>query len=187
LFGKNKNIMDEFQIWSFLCKEIGKLNNIIFAYDKIFRNIEINNGSYNNCFQLILDSFTVSITIRLDLFFQKRKNVFSLYRFTKIEKSLVDEIKKSAKEFIVMRNNKIGHLSNSIIHKDNFNFFTKKGIDEIKIIVGKIEDLLNDISRKYNFKQKFFHKCKWRSIDEEIECLLNDLKKYEKRRSTTKN
>jgi len=25
--------------WSFLCREIAKLNNIIFAYDKIFRNI----------------------------------------------------------------------------------------------------------------------------------------------------
>jgi len=90
---------------------------------------------------------------------------------------LVDEIKKDAEKFIVMRNNKIGHLSNSIIHKDNFNFFTKKGIDEIKIIVRKIGNLLNDISKRYNFKQEFFYK--WLRIDEEMECLLNDLKNYE--------
>jgi len=173
---ENRNVK-EYEIWQYLCRELSKLNNIIYAYNKIFFNIEIKDKNYGQIFQLILDSFTRNISVSIDLFFQKRKDVWSLYSFDKINKNEIEKIKKKAQQFIIMRNNKIAHLSNNITHKDNFQFFTLKGINQIREIVKEMENLLKKVSDKYEFRADYIFN--WQMIDSSLDCLINDLKKYD--------
>ena len=122
----------ELEIWEFLYREWSKLNDIVDAYNKIFKNININNDRYNQALGLIIDTFKVRILASLDLFFQKRKDVWSLYEIKKIPKNKIDGIRKQAEEFLIIKNNKTTHLSKKYNHKSNFEYFTRSGIEKIK-------------------------------------------------------
>lgn len=159
----------EYKIWCFFCKELAKLNNILYAYDKIFSNIEIRKNRYNQFFQLILDSLTRNIAVTLDLFFQKRKNVWSLYKFDKISKIAINKIKKKAMPYIQLRHNKFAHLPDGKVYEDNFDFFTLKGIKEVKEIINMITEMLT----KINTKEQYFFE--WGRINDSIDRFFDDL------------
>lgn len=161
--------------WHFFCRELAKINNIIYAYDKIFLNIETKNSCYSEFFELVLNSFAKQIIVNLDLFFQKRKDVWSLYKFDKIDKKKINNIKKITESYIIMRNNKTAHLSDKINHKNNFELLTLKGINEIKKIAKELEEILTEVSSLYNFKEQYIFN--WQGINHSLDCLIEDIKK----------
>lgn len=165
--------MWEYQAWHYLCRELAKINNIINAYEKIIVNIEIKDSRYKEIFLLFLDSFTRCINITLDIFFQERKDVWSLYRFDKIGRSRINNIKKKAKEHIILRNERIAHLSKKYIHQDNFRFLTLKGIQETKTIVQEIENLLREISDLYKFNEDYIFD--FIGANNSVDCLMKDI------------
>ncbi len=115
------------KIYHFLYREWLKLHDQLYAYDKFFQNIEIKSNRYNFGFQLILDNLTRSIAITIDLFFQKRKDCWSLYAIDLegARKIDIDNAKKEMKFCVILRNQHIGHLSKNIIQEDNYRFFNQ--------------------------------------------------------------
>lgn len=166
---------EEYNIWHFLCRELSKLNNIIYAYEKLVLNIELNNHRYDWFIQLVLDSFSVKMVVAIDCFFQKRADVWSLYRFNKLDVKKVEEIKKKALLFINMRNNKKAHLSKKLQHANNFDFFQKPGIDIARNVIKDLAEMLGKISNVYEFHKLYFFT--WQGFDDSVDRLISDLKK----------
>jgi hypothetical protein len=164
----------ELEIWHFLSKELSKLYDIVDCYDKIYLNIGVKNNKYNLFFQLILDGFTRNIAITLDILFQKRKGVWSLYGFDEF-KSEIDLIRKRANYYLMLRNNKFGHLSQNFIHSGNFYFFNKAAIDEIREIINDVAGLLAKISKSKGKNESYA--MGFIGLDSSIDVLFRDLKR----------
>lgn len=171
---KEESKNTELEMWRFFYREWAKLNDVVRAYDKFAINIEINHNKYSEIFSLILDSFTRYIIVTLDLFFQRRKNVQSLYKFNALANEDVNEIRNKANKFIILRNNKIGHLSKNFEHKNNFEYLSKKGIDEVRDILRDIDLLLRKVISNNSYTDG------WVGIKNSLECLFEDLNKLEK-------
>ena len=80
-----------------------------------------------------------------------------------------------AKPYIIMRNNKTAHLSDKINHKNNFELFTLKGINEIREIAKGLEKILEEISLLYDFNKQYIFD--WQNINHSLDCLIEDIKK----------
>lgn len=164
---------EEYDIWHFFCRELSKLNNIIYAYEKLALNIELNDHKYNMFIQLVLDSFSVKMIVAIDCFFQKRADVWSLYRFDGLDVNKIDEVRKKALLFIKMRNNKKAHLSKELQHANNFDFFLKPGIEVAGKVLKDLEEILNEISDVYNFNEEYIYD--WQGFNDSVDCLIEDI------------
>ena len=133
--------------WHFLYKEWSKLHDLLYAYDKIYRNIEIKENRYNGGFQLLLDSLTRSIALNVDIFFQKRKDCWSLYTLDENnqQKEKINKIRKEAEFCIILRNEHIGHLPKNIVQAGPLRFFNQAAIEKIKEIHETINDVLLEL------------------------------------------
>ena len=167
---KNNKINNtEYEIWNYLFKELAKINTLCKVYDKIFAEIEIKNNRYNVIFQIILDSLTRNIVVSLANFFNKRKDNWSLYDFNKIKNSEIDTLKRKAMPILSLRYNRFAHLNKNLIHKNNFEFLSLKGIKDLLEINKSIKKLLEKVNLKETYYSEF------QGVRPSLENLLNDL------------
>ncbi len=179
---KGKKINNtEYEIWGYLYKELSRLNSILVIYDKIAVNVNINNNNYNHFFQMVLDSLTRTICLILSTFFDSRNGTWSLYEFDCLKKTEIDKLNEYSKDFLLIRHNRIGHISQYYNHKDNFIILTKKAIEKCKEIskgndnLKGLDTLLDEISTSKNYKEGYI--AEFRQIDFACENLILDLKK----------
>ncbi|MBI5071985.1 hypothetical protein HZB93_03815 [Candidatus Falkowbacteria bacterium] len=167
-------VMGDLELWNFLYKKLLKIKKFVFAYDKVITNIELNKYRYDEAFQLILDSFSRTMAVELALFFDRRKDVCSLYTFEKLDRKEITKICNEAESFILMRHTEVGHLSKYINHGNDFVFYTKTGILKIKEILDSLDVLLQNVNKIYNFN-KYYNGETFEEIEKSFEYLFNDL------------
>ncbi|MBU4369817.1 hypothetical protein KKG58_03605 [Patescibacteria group bacterium] len=165
----------ELKIWHFFNRELAKLNDVLKVYDALFKNINIKNNRYNQLFQLILDSFTRYICFTLGVFFDRRKDSWSLYKFKSLKQARIDDIKNKARPFLQLRHTKFAHRSKNIISSNSFNFLTKMGVREVKNLVKEIENLLLEISGKEKLGESYF--LEWGGAKRSLKSFVNDIKR----------
>jgi hypothetical protein len=164
-------------MWHFLYKEWSKLYDLLYAYDKIFKNIEIKDNRYNEGFQLLLDSLTRSMALNVDIFFQQGKRYWSLYTLDENgeQKEEINKIRKEAEFCIILRNENLGHLPKNVIQSGNFRFFNQAAIKKIKEIYYSINDILLAIGRAEGKNESYTEG--FIGIQEGINLIMDDLNK----------
>lgn len=169
----------ELEAWHFLFKEWSKLNDMVYTYDQIFRNINISQNRYNIFFQLLLDSLTRGIAISIDIYFQEGKRYWSLSKF-KANLNLKKSI-SLAKEKVAfcsnLRNNKFAHIpkSNNLEGAGNLWYFNEVAIQRIKETLDDIGSIMVEIGKLDGRSETYVRG--FIGVTDEVDNLFNDLQK----------
>ena len=170
--------MSEPELWGFLNRELARLNTIIDCYKKLEAIINIKDDRYNQSLRIILDSLLRTTSIGLANFFDKTKGTWSLYRFQNMPESYsksVDILKDEASKIIVLRHNRLSHLSKNIQHENNFILLSSVGISLVENLVTRIHDLLTMVSKEKHYNSTYA--LEWVGVETSLQCLIEDLTK----------
>lgn len=167
--------MTKKEAWEYLNKELARLKVTADAYNKLFDSIEARGNSFNQAIQLILDGWSRSMSLGLSLFFDHRKDTWSLYRFSELDNKALDGIKEKAQEIIDLRMNKYAHLSKNINHADNFAILTDKGLKIVNSAILEIYQQLHLISQSNKYNAQYA--LDWIGMSSSIDLLVDYLSK----------
>lgn len=163
--------------WRHLYQEWSKIYDLIYAYDRILKAIEIKNNRYNSGFQLLLDSIVRNIVVTVDLFFQNEKKYWSLYSLDKKRKfkEKINKIKKELGFCIKLRNEHFSHLPQNIEQKGNYMFLNEVAVKKIEKCCEDINDVLISIGRSEGKDESYA--MGFIGVKEEIDLIISDLEK----------
>lgn len=175
--------MTKLEAWHFLNKELARIKVTADSYNRLFDSIEVGDNRYNQILQLVLDGFSRAMSTGIAIYFDKRRDSWSLYKFLELEVNEIDTIRDKAREIIDLRNSAYSHLSKNVKHVNNFSFLTEKGLKIINETIEGIYILLHEISKANNYKESYA--LDWIGIGTSLDCLLEDLTFREQKHDNT--
>lgn len=170
---KNKNI------WHHLNKELAKTNTLIKAAQKILKSVLFIRPRYKIFSSTILDSYTKAITLSIYYLFDKKFSwcLYSLTDLTDNEKDEIEIFKSQAKNYIIFRQNEIGHLSSKIKLEElrRLKWLPDDELDRVKTFIANVGKFLNAYGMK-RFNEGYIYE--YGEVGISLQCLIEDLEKY---------
>lgn len=175
---KKPQAINNKEIWHHLCRELAKTNTLIETAQKILKSQLFTRTRYKYFAITILDSYTRVVVLSIYHFFDRNYS-WSLELFpdlTKEEKEKIVKLKLQARDYIVIRQNEIGHVSNKIkvVDLSRFKWLPDSELEKTKILVKEIGKFLNAYGQR-RFNEGYV--LKYDDVDLNLQCLIEDLEK----------